>query len=76
MDAFEDLSDRVRRTWAICLRRILLGLIIRPQYIRFLLDYQRRDRIFLLTIPRLLLAFATGSFRYGLFTAHKPGISD
>jgi tocopherol O-methyltransferase len=74
-DAFDDLSDRVRRTWAICLRRILLGLIIRPRYVRFLLDHRRQDRIFLLTMPRLWLAFATGSFRYGLFTAHKPEIS-
>jgi tocopherol O-methyltransferase len=66
-----DLSARVRRTWSICIRRILAGLLTRPHYARYLLDARNHDRVFFLTLPRLWLAYATGALQYGLFTGRK-----
>ena len=30
-----------------------------------------RNRVFLLTLPRLILAYRTGAMRYGIFTLSK-----
>ena len=68
----EDLSGRVGRTWSICARRMLGKLATRPRYLRFVLDPRATDRIFVLTLFRLLLAYRTGSMRYGLLVFDKP----
>jgi tocopherol O-methyltransferase len=68
---FEDLSDRVERTWMVCARRVALKLLTRPSYRRFLLDGRSKNRIFALGLLRLLVAYRTGSIRYGLLTAEK-----
>lgn len=73
VDGFEDLSDRVRRTWALCTGRVARKLLTHPQYRRFLLDAHAKNRIFALSVPRIWIAYLTGSMRYGLLTAHKPG---
>ena len=62
----EDLSDRVRRTWAICARRVLGKLATQPRYIRFLLDRTAENRIFAATLLRLMVAYRTRSMRYCL----------
>lgn len=68
----EDLSSRVSRTWWICFARLLKGLVSRPDYRKFLLDARARNRVFALTLPRLMLAYATGAMRYGLLVYDKP----
>ncbi len=70
--AGEDLSRRVARTWSVCLRRTAWGLLTKPRYVRYLLDARHTERVFLRTLPRLRLAFATGAFRYVLLSAKKP----
>ena len=72
IDGFEDLSARVRRTWMICARRVAGKLVTHPSYRRFLLDARARNRVFALSLPRIWIAYVTGSMRYGLLTAHKP----
>lgn len=69
---FEDLSQRVRRTWRVVIGRVISALVCRPGYRRYLLDGTRRNRRFALTPFRLWIGFRTGAFRYGLFTARKP----
>ena len=64
--AAEDLSDRVSRTWSICARRVVGKLATDPRYLRFLLDRHATDRVFALTLARMLVAYRTGSMRYGL----------
>jgi tocopherol O-methyltransferase len=73
VDGFEDLSDRVRRTWALCTGRVARKLLTHRQYRRYLLDARAKNRIFVLSIPRIWIAYLNGSMRYGLMTAHKPG---
>jgi len=63
----EDLSPQVRRTWSLILGRFAGRLLTRPSYWSFLLKSQARDRVFALTIWRILLAYRMGVFRYGYF---------
>ena len=72
VDGFEDLSPKVRRTWALCAGRVAKKLLTHSHYRRYLLDARSKNRIFALSLPRIWLAYATGSMRYGLLTAHKP----
>jgi tocopherol O-methyltransferase len=69
---YEDLSQQVKRTWPICAWRMIRGLIRKPDYRRFLFTAKTRDRIFALTLFRILLAYETGSMRYGILKAVKP----
>ena len=71
VESFEDLSARVRKTWSICLVRVLRNVFRRPQYRRFLFSAGARNRIFLVTIVRIWLAYAVGAIRYGIFKARK-----
>lgn len=72
VESFEDVSARVRKTWSICLARLLPSLFRRPGYLRFLFSAGARNRVFLVTIVRIRLAYALGAMRYGIFTARKP----
>lgn len=69
---FEDLSRRVRKTWPICLGRTLRRTFWKPQYLRYLLSRQATNRIFLITMFRIWLAYRAGVIRYILFRATKP----
>lgn len=73
IDAVEDLSRQVRRTWSVCTRRVARGIVTDRRYRRYLLDATQHNRRFVWTPARLWLGFYTGSFRYGLFVAHRPG---
>jgi tocopherol O-methyltransferase len=69
----DDISRAVARTWAICLRRLAGRTVADRRYLRFLLDSNAGNRVFVLTMVRLLIAYRTGSMRYCVFTARKPG---
>lgn len=70
--SIEDLSDRVARTWRVCASRLAAKLATERHYLRYLLDRRASDRVFALTLLRLLLAYRTGSLRYGLFVFDRP----
>ncbi|MHA7239085.1 class I SAM-dependent methyltransferase [Arthrobacter sp. TMS1-12-1] len=77
---YEDVSRRVARTWTICARRLVRTLLVDRETRR--LARSARNRVFLLSVPRLILAYRTGAMRYGIFTLskangtpHEPGTS-
>jgi tocopherol O-methyltransferase len=67
---YEDVSHRVARTWTICARRLVKALVGDGETRRLALG--ARNRVFVLTVPRLILAYRTGAMRYGIFTLSKP----
>ncbi|MHA7144234.1 SAM-dependent methyltransferase [Arthrobacter sp. TmT3-37] len=66
---YEDVSRNVARTWSICARRIVKALLVDRETRRLAIG--GRNRIFLLSVPRLILAYRTGAMRYGIFTLTK-----
>lgn len=71
VESFEDISRQVKKTWPICVARFLRELCRQPRYARFLFNRHKRNRVFALTIFRICLAYATGTMRYGVFTARR-----
>lgn len=67
----EDLTARVSRTWTICARRVLGKLFTDPRYARFLLDRRAPDRVFAMTLLRLIAAYRVGAMRYCLLVFRK-----
>lgn len=67
--AFDDLSDRVRRTWSVCVRRVLARLVRDPEARRYVFDARNSERVFALGVARIWAAYRTGALRYGVFTA-------
>ncbi|HYV89959.1 MAG TPA: class I SAM-dependent methyltransferase [Candidatus Polarisedimenticolia bacterium] len=70
--AFDDISDNVRRTWAICCRRLAARLVTSHYYRGLLASQTTRNRSFALSLPRLWLALKTGAIVYGIFVWRKP----
>ena len=68
-----DCTREVSKTWGIILRRLAKQLLTDSRYRAFLLDRQRRNRIFALTVLRIWVAYKTGTMRYGIFTFQRPG---
>jgi tocopherol O-methyltransferase len=71
LTAYEDVSRRVRRTWTLCARGFLRALVTDPETRRLAFGRGTRNRIFILSLPRLILAYRTGAMRYGIFTFTK-----
>jgi tocopherol O-methyltransferase len=69
---FEDISRQVRKTWTLVARRVAAGLVTDPGLRRLALSRGTRNRSFLLSLPRLILALRTGAMRYGVFVWDKP----
>lgn len=68
---YEDIGRQVRRTWAICMRRVAWRLIADPALRRLALAKTTQNRSFLLSLPRLWIALGTGAMRYGVFAWEK-----
>jgi tocopherol O-methyltransferase len=68
----DDISRAVAPTWAVCLRRIAGKMLTDRRYLRYLMNKNAGNRVFLLTILRLLVAFRMGAMRYCVLTARKP----
>lgn len=66
---YEDVSSRVARTWLICAGRLVKAFLTDRETRR--LAFHARNRVFALSIPRLILAYRTGAMRYGIFTLSK-----
>lgn len=73
LHSFEDISGQVRRTWDVCLLRLVKRLATDSFYRRLVASSRTRNRSFALSLPRLMLAYRTGAMRYGLFTFARPG---
>nr|WP_241249253.1 methyltransferase domain-containing protein [Agrococcus sp. KRD186] len=66
---YEDVSQRVARTWTICARRLARALVVDREIRR--IGLAARNRIFALSFPRLIVAYRIGPMRYGIFTLVK-----
>ena len=64
---YQDISRNVRRTWSICLRRMMASILTDPAIRRLALSRGTQSRDFMLSLPRLILALRTGAMRYGVF---------
>ncbi len=69
----QDVTRQVRRTWTVIALRVLRGLATRRAYWRYLLDPHKSERVFALSLVRMILAYRSGALRYGLICAEKPG---
>jgi tocopherol O-methyltransferase len=67
-----DVSRDVRRTWDICIRRAVAGVFTDRRVRAFLFGAPSRNRVFLLTVVRIWLAYRTGAMRYLVWRARKP----
>lgn len=72
VEAFTDESRRVSATWPICLRRTFARILRDPDARAFLLSADNPDRIFALTMLRILAAYGTRAMVYGVFVVEKP----
>ena len=66
-----DLTDRVRRTWSIAIRRFVQRLFQERRYRYFLFDRTIRNRVFAFTVVRIWLAYQIGTIRYRIFRFDK-----
>lgn len=69
---YEDLSKQVARTWTLCLKGFLKRLATDKAVRHLAFSPRTRNRVFALTLPRLIWAYRTGAMRYGLFTFQRP----
>lgn len=76
VESFENISQSVKKTWTICMRRFFARLLTRPEYRGFLLKSASRNKMFLNSLLRIRLAYETGSMIYGIFSARRPGIDN
>ena len=67
---YQDFTRNVKRTWPIIARRVAGRLLRDKEARRFL--FRESNGIFAITILRMVIAYNTGSLRYGLWTATKP----
>ena len=70
--SYDDISRNVRRTWWLCTRRLAASLVTDPAIRRLALSRTTRNRDFILSLPRLILALRSGAMRYGIFVWEKP----
>jgi tocopherol O-methyltransferase len=68
----QDCTQAVSRTWGIISQRMIRHLLTDARYPAFLVDRQRRNRIFALTVLRIWLAYKIGAMRYGILTLSRP----
>ena len=67
---FADISASVAHTWTLCFWRFVRALMVDAKVRRAALT--ARNRLFALSLPRLMLAYRTGAVRYGVFTFVAP----
>lgn len=68
---YDDISRNVRRTWSICLRRLIGKMVTDGALRRLALSETTRSRAFILSLPRLIVALRGGAMRYGVFVWEK-----
>jgi tocopherol O-methyltransferase len=68
----QDLTDRVKRTWWIAIRRFVGRMFHDRRYRGFFFDGKLRNRIFALAVVRIWLAYQVGAMRYRIFRFDKP----
>ncbi|MBC7532250.1 MAG: class I SAM-dependent methyltransferase [Oligoflexus sp.] len=67
-----EIGDQVKKTWMICAKRLAGKIANDSTYRSYLMNSQAKDRIFALTLVRILAAFEMKAMKYWLFAAEKP----
>lgn len=70
--SYEDLTKKVRKTWAICLWRVFKTIAFTPRGWKFLFSAKSRHAVFIFSVARILIAYYVGSMKYGFFVFEKP----
>ena len=68
---YEDLSQKVKKTWSHCALRMMKCLATNPKARELVFNRHRTNGIFAKTVLRLWASYQTGSLKYGIFTAEK-----
>lgn len=68
--SFEDLSEKVMRTWVISISEVL-KLIRTKRGLSYFLNSKSKEKLFALTVFRIWWAYRTQCFKYGLFVFYK-----
>jgi tocopherol O-methyltransferase len=68
---WEDWSEQVRRTWAICAYRMVTAVATRRRYRSALLRGPEACRVFARCVLRIGAAYAVGAMKYGMFAATR-----
>jgi tocopherol O-methyltransferase len=71
MIGFRDVSLVVKKTWPICLGRMLKTIVREPAQSRALIRECGPNRVFAVTLLRIWLAYEVGAMRYGILTFQK-----
>jgi tocopherol O-methyltransferase len=66
---YRDVSRQVARTWTVCMRRFARAVLTDRDTRKLALN--ARNRLFALSLPRLILAYRCGAVRYAIFTWQK-----
>jgi tocopherol O-methyltransferase len=72
VESATDVSRQVRRTWGVCVRRAARKAFTDRLAMAYLLSATSRNRVFILTVGRIWLAYRTGAMRYLVWRARKP----
>lgn len=68
---FDDVTDKVKKTWTLCIKRCVWKFMSDPKYLSFMLRDVSKNKMFLLSLLRIRMAYETKSMLYGIFTAKK-----
>lgn len=71
-EACHDLSGQVAKTWRVCIGRFLRKVVTDRSYLQYLFDPAKTERIFVVTVLRILAAYRLGAMQYALLIARKP----
>ena len=66
-----DITRLVRGTWGICMKRAVGRFFSDAATRAFMFNAASRNRVFVLTMARIWLAYRTGAMRYLVFRARK-----
>jgi tocopherol O-methyltransferase len=69
---YEDLSQKVQKTWALAIAEGIKTVATSQKHLRFALSPENPNRVFLLTMLRMWIAYKTKSMCYGIIAARKP----
>jgi tocopherol O-methyltransferase len=69
---YDDVSLQVARTWTLCMQRFAKKLVTDTSYVRLIASSTTKNRVFALSLPRLIAAYRTGAMRYGIFVFERP----
>jgi tocopherol O-methyltransferase len=66
VEEFSEVGRQVKKTWLVISFRVAGKIVTQKKYRRFLWENLKSDRIFALTVLRVIIAYEIGALQYGL----------